>query len=86
MAAVNTFVRTPGKVAGFVGDGLEEVGRQLSFYGEVMGQLLFNWRIKVDWSHWSTCCRSASRKRPAAMLTASPWPATSASTTRATTP
>ena len=43
-------------------------------------------RINVDWSQWSTCSRKASRSQTAVALTTSPWPATSASATRAITP
>ena len=47
MAAVTTSIaKAPGRVAKGVGDLLEEVGRQLTFYGQVLGEILFNWRIK----------------------------------------
>ena len=29
-----------------LGNALEEVGKQLSFYASIMGELIFNWRIK----------------------------------------
>jgi phospholipid/cholesterol/gamma-HCH transport system permease protein len=45
MAAI-AITRAPKKVAGAVGDLLEESGKQLAFYAAVMGEILFNWRIK----------------------------------------
>jgi phospholipid/cholesterol/gamma-HCH transport system permease protein len=36
----------PKVVATTLGNALEEVGKQLSFYASIMGELLFNWRIK----------------------------------------
>ncbi len=44
--AAATFTRVPRRVATGLGNGLEEVGRQLSFYASVMGETLFNWKIK----------------------------------------
>jgi phospholipid/cholesterol/gamma-HCH transport system permease protein len=32
-----------------VGDLLEEAGKQLTFYGSVLGEILFNWRIKLKY-------------------------------------
>jgi phospholipid/cholesterol/gamma-HCH transport system permease protein len=46
MAATTKAARVPKAVAGALGNGLEEVGRQLSFYASIMGELIFNWRIK----------------------------------------
>jgi phospholipid/cholesterol/gamma-HCH transport system permease protein len=46
MTAVSPIARAPKKVGEVVTNGLEEVGRQLSFYGSIVGELIFNWRIK----------------------------------------
>jgi phospholipid/cholesterol/gamma-HCH transport system permease protein len=47
MAAITTsIVKAPGRVAHGIGNLLEEVGKQLTFYGQVLGEILFNWRIK----------------------------------------
>jgi phospholipid/cholesterol/gamma-HCH transport system permease protein len=46
MTAVGTVAKVPGKVVGTLGNALEEVGKQLSFYANIMGELLFNWKIK----------------------------------------
>jgi phospholipid/cholesterol/gamma-HCH transport system permease protein len=47
MAAVTTaVVKAPGRAVKGAGNLLEEVGRQLTFYGQVMGEILFNFRIK----------------------------------------
>src|ERR1700704_7042799 len=46
MTAVSTIAKAPQKVGGVIASGLEEVGKQLSFYASIMGELLFNWRIK----------------------------------------
>jgi phospholipid/cholesterol/gamma-HCH transport system permease protein len=46
VAAATRLVRAPRRVIGGLGNGLEEVGKQLSFYANIMGELLFNWRIK----------------------------------------
>ena len=37
------------KVGNSVSGGLEEIGKQLAFYGSVLGELLFNWRMKVKY-------------------------------------
>ncbi len=49
MAAVNPVVRPIRNLGKGFGDLFEETGRQLTFYGAVMGELLFNWRIKVKY-------------------------------------
>jgi len=46
MAVTTRVARAPKVVATTLGNGLEEVGKQLSFYASIMGELLFNWRIK----------------------------------------
>ena len=46
MAAIGTAAKIPRRIAAGAGNGLEEVGRQLSFYASVMGETLFNWKIK----------------------------------------
>jgi phospholipid/cholesterol/gamma-HCH transport system permease protein len=50
MAAISNPVVRPIRTIGkSVGDLFEEAGRQLTFYGTVLGELLFNWRIKVKY-------------------------------------
>jgi phospholipid/cholesterol/gamma-HCH transport system permease protein len=46
MAAVATVAKVPKRIAAGAGNALEEVGRQLSFYGSVMYETIFNWKIK----------------------------------------
>jgi phospholipid/cholesterol/gamma-HCH transport system permease protein len=46
MVATTRVSRVPKVVATTLGNALEEVGRQLSFYASIMGELIFNWRIK----------------------------------------
>ncbi len=46
MAAVTTISRVPKRAVSAVGTGLEGIGKQLSFYAEIMGEVLFNWKIK----------------------------------------
>ena len=46
MTAASTIAKAPKKVGGVVTGGLEEVGKQLSFYANILGELIFNWRIK----------------------------------------
>ena len=46
MTAVSSVARVPKRVVTGLGNGLEEVGRQLSFHASVMGEILFNWKIK----------------------------------------
>ena len=46
MPPIARLARVPKAVATALGNGLEEVGKQLSFYASIMGELLFNWRIK----------------------------------------
>jgi phospholipid/cholesterol/gamma-HCH transport system permease protein len=47
MAAITAAVtKAPRRAAKGAGNLLEEVGKQLSFYGQVMGEILFNFRIK----------------------------------------
>ena len=46
MVATTRAARVPKAVATTLGNALEEVGKQLSFYASIMGELLFNWRIK----------------------------------------
>jgi phospholipid/cholesterol/gamma-HCH transport system permease protein len=46
MAATTRVARVPKAVVTTLGNALEEVGRQLSFYANIMGELIFNWRIK----------------------------------------
>jgi phospholipid/cholesterol/gamma-HCH transport system permease protein len=49
MAVVNPVVRPIRNLGKGFGDLFEETGRQLTFYGAVLGELLFNWRIKVKY-------------------------------------
>ena len=49
MAAVTIVRKLPGRIAHSAGSMLEEIGRQLSFYGSVLGEILFNWRIKLKY-------------------------------------
>jgi phospholipid/cholesterol/gamma-HCH transport system permease protein len=46
MAVATRAARVPKAIATTFGNGLEEVGKQLSFYASIMGELIFNWRIK----------------------------------------
>ena len=46
MAAVATITKAPKRVVAGLGSGLEEIGRQLSFYGSVLSESIFNWKIK----------------------------------------
>ena len=46
MVATTRVARVPKAVASSLGNGLEEVGKQLAFYGTIAGEILFNWRIK----------------------------------------
>jgi len=46
MAAVTSVLRPVRHTGRAVGDLLEEAGRQLTFYGTVLSEVLFNWRIK----------------------------------------
>src|SRR4051794_15372938 len=46
MAVATRVARAPGAVVTTLGNGLEEIGKQLSFYANIMSELLFNWRIK----------------------------------------
>jgi phospholipid/cholesterol/gamma-HCH transport system permease protein len=46
MAIATRAARAPRVVVITLGNALEEVGRQLSFYASIMGELIFNWRIK----------------------------------------
>ena len=47
MAAITTAVtRAPGRAVKGAGNLLEEAGKQLTFYGQVLGEILFNQRIK----------------------------------------
>lgn len=46
MAVTTRAARVPKAVATMFGNGLEEIGKQLKFYASIMGELLFNWRIK----------------------------------------
>jgi phospholipid/cholesterol/gamma-HCH transport system permease protein len=47
MAAVATITRAPKRLVSGLGSGLEEIGRQLSFYGSVLYETIFNMKIKV---------------------------------------
>jgi phospholipid/cholesterol/gamma-HCH transport system permease protein len=49
MVATTRVARLPKAVATTLGNALEEVGKQLSFYASIMVELLFNWRIKVKY-------------------------------------
>ena len=46
MVATTRVARVPKAITAALGNGLEEVGKQLSFYADIMKELLFNWRIK----------------------------------------
>jgi phospholipid/cholesterol/gamma-HCH transport system permease protein len=46
MVATTRAARVPKAVVTTLGNALEEVGKQLSFYASIMGELIFNWRIK----------------------------------------
>src|SRR5207245_3228620 len=43
---IGTAAKVPKRIVTGAGNGLEEVGRQLSFYASVMGETIFNWKIK----------------------------------------
>ena len=49
MAAVATITRAPKRLVSGLGSGLEEIGRQLSFYGSVLYETIFNMKIKVKY-------------------------------------
>jgi phospholipid/cholesterol/gamma-HCH transport system permease protein len=49
MAAPVAVLRPVRRGLTSVGNLLEEAGKQLAFYGAVMGEILFNWRIKVKY-------------------------------------
>ena len=47
MAAITTAVtRAPGRAVKGAGNLLEEAGKQLTFYGQILSEIAFNWRIK----------------------------------------
>ncbi|MEY2591209.1 MAG: phospholipid/cholesterol/gamma-HCH transport system permease protein [Acidimicrobiaceae bacterium] len=46
MTAVSSAARVPKKIVSGLGNGLEEIGHQLSFHASVLGEVLFNWKIK----------------------------------------
>src|SRR5437879_10658460 len=46
MVATTRAARVPKAVVTSLGNGLEEVGKQLAFYATIAGEILFNWRIK----------------------------------------
>ncbi|MEY2464940.1 MAG: phospholipid/cholesterol/gamma-HCH transport system permease protein [Acidimicrobiaceae bacterium] len=46
MTAVSSAARVPKKIVNGLGNGLEEIGHQLSFHASVLGEVLFNWKIK----------------------------------------
>ena len=46
MTAATRVARVPGRVVGALGDLLEEAGKQLTFYGQILSEIAFNWRIK----------------------------------------
>src|SRR5437660_1331205 len=46
MTAVSSIAKGPKKVGSVAGNALEEIGKQLSFHASIMGELIFNWRIK----------------------------------------
>ena len=46
MAVATRIARAPRAVTTTLGNGLEEVGKQLAFYASIAGEILFNWRIK----------------------------------------
>jgi phospholipid/cholesterol/gamma-HCH transport system permease protein len=48
-AISNPVVRPLRTIGRGFGDLFEEAGRQLTFYGTVLGELIFNWRIKVKY-------------------------------------
>jgi phospholipid/cholesterol/gamma-HCH transport system permease protein len=51
MAAISPRVvmRPARKTVGWFGDAFEEIGRQLSFYAGVLGEIIFNWKMKVKY-------------------------------------
>jgi phospholipid/cholesterol/gamma-HCH transport system permease protein len=49
MTAVTRVASVPKKIGTTVANALEEIGKQLAFYASVLGELLFNWRIKVKY-------------------------------------
>jgi phospholipid/cholesterol/gamma-HCH transport system permease protein len=51
MAAISPRIvmRPARKTAGWLGDAFEEIGRQLSFYASVLGEIIFNWKMKVKY-------------------------------------
>jgi phospholipid/cholesterol/gamma-HCH transport system permease protein len=50
MAAAATVAKVPKRIVGGIGNALEEVGRQLSFYGSVLYEAVFSWKIKVKYA------------------------------------
>ena len=48
MVAIARPVRKIGKS---FGDLLEEAGKQLTFYAQILGEIVFNWRIKVKYAN-----------------------------------
>ena len=49
MAAVAAVTKVPQRVVAGMGNALEEIGRQLSFYGSVLYETIFNMKIKVKY-------------------------------------
>ena len=46
MTAATRVAKVPGRVVGAFGDLFEESGKQLTFYGQILSEIAFNWRIK----------------------------------------
>src|SRR5204863_9639622 len=46
MVATTRVAKVPKAVVTTLGNALEDVGKQLSFYAEIMSEVLFNWKIK----------------------------------------
>jgi len=46
MTAATRVAKVPGRVVGAFGDLFEEAGKQLTFYGQILSEIAFNWRIK----------------------------------------
>ncbi len=51
MVTVTTVVKPVRGIGRAVGNALEDIGKQLAFYASVMGELLFNFRIKVKYAN-----------------------------------
>ncbi|MGH9136379.1 MAG: ABC transporter permease [Acidimicrobiales bacterium] len=51
MTAITSIAKPIRNTGKSVGDLFEEAGKQLTFYAQVMGEIVFNWRIKVKYAN-----------------------------------